>query len=73
MPEIERRRARSREEEFERWAGSSRLAVRSGLKGKNRVQVYGWLKRVLIQQECSQQGKAARGLIRGYVAKMTPA
>src|SRR5258708_11942705 len=38
---------------------------------KNREQVYGWLERVLVEQEYAQQGKAARGLVRRYMEKMT--
>jgi transposase InsO family protein len=34
-------------------------------------QVYGWVERVLVQQEYAQQGKAARGLVRRYIEKMT--
>lgn len=37
----------------------------------SRQQVYGWVERVLIQQEYLQQGKAARGLVRRYIEKMT--
>jgi transposase InsO family protein len=40
-------------------------------EGENRQQVYGWLERVLVEQEYSQQGKAARGLVRRYIEKMT--
>ncbi len=40
-------------------------------EGKNREQVYGWVERVLIQQEYTGQGKAARGLVRRYIGKMT--
>ena len=40
-------------------------------ESENRLQVYGWVERVLVQQEYSQQGKAARGLLRRYVEKMT--
>lgn len=40
-------------------------------EGKNREQVYGWLERVLVGQEYARQGKAARGLVRRYVEKMT--
>jgi transposase InsO family protein len=40
-------------------------------EGENRQQVYGWVERVLVQQEFAQQGKAARGLVRRYVEKMT--
>src|ERR1700739_693980 len=38
---------------------------------KSRAQVYGWVERVLIQQEYAQQGRAARGLARRYIEKMT--
>jgi transposase InsO family protein len=38
---------------------------------QGRQQVYGWLERVLVEQEYSQQGKAARGLVRRYIEKMT--
>jgi len=37
----------------------------------NRQQVYGWVEQVLVQQEYSRQGKAARGLVRRYIEKMT--
>jgi transposase InsO family protein len=37
----------------------------------NRHQVYGWVERLLIQQEYGIQGKAARGLVRRYIEKMT--
>lgn len=40
-------------------------------ESKNRQQVYGWVERVLVQQEYAQQGKAARGLVRRYIEKMT--
>ena len=40
-------------------------------EGQNRQQVYGWLEQVLVQQEYCQQGKAARGLVRRYIEKMT--
>jgi hypothetical protein len=40
-------------------------------EGANRGQVYGWVERVLIQQEFVQQGRAARGLVRRYIEKMT--
>ena len=34
-------------------------------------QVYGWVEQVLFQHEYAQQGKAARGLVRRYIEKMT--
>jgi len=40
-------------------------------ESQNREQVYGWLERVLVQQEYALQGKAARGLVRRYIEKMT--
>jgi transposase InsO family protein len=40
-------------------------------EGANRAQVYGWVERVLVEQEYAQQGKAARGLLRRYIEKMT--
>ena len=40
-------------------------------ESNSRAQVYGWVERVLIQQEYAQQGKPARGLIRRYIEKMT--
>jgi len=40
-------------------------------EGENRHQVYGWVEQVLVRQEYAQQGKAARGLVRRYIEKMT--
>jgi transposase InsO family protein len=40
-------------------------------ESKSRAQVYGWVERVLIQQEYARLGKAARGLVRRYIEKMT--
>ena len=40
-------------------------------EGENRRQLYGWVERVLVEQQFLQQGKAARGLVRRYVEKMT--
>jgi hypothetical protein len=37
----------------------------------DRSQVYGWVERFLVGQEYGAQGKAARGLVRRYVEKMT--
>jgi transposase InsO family protein len=39
--------------------------------GEGRQQVYGWVERVLVQQQYAQQGKAARGLVRRYIEKMS--
>ena len=41
------------------------------LTSQGRQQVYGWVEQVLVQQEYAQQGKAARGLVRRYIEKMT--
>ena len=38
---------------------------------EGRPQVYGWVERVLIQQQYAHQGKAARGLVRRYIEKMS--
>ena len=38
---------------------------------EGRDQVYGWVEQVLVQHEYRQQGKAARGLVRRYIEKMT--
>jgi transposase InsO family protein len=40
-------------------------------EGGNRHQVYGWIERVLVQQEHGQQGKVGRGVVRRYIEKMT--
>src|SRR5271157_1398174 len=40
-------------------------------EAENRQQLYSWVERVLVQQEYAQQGKAARGLVRRYIEKMT--
>jgi transposase InsO family protein len=40
-------------------------------ESKSRAQVYGWVERVLIGQKYARQGKAARGLVRRYIEKMT--
>jgi transposase InsO family protein len=37
----------------------------------DRQQLYGWVERVLVEQQYAQQGKAARGLLRRYVERMT--
>jgi transposase InsO family protein len=39
--------------------------------GEGRQQVYGWVERVLVQQQYAHQGKAARGLVRRYIEKMS--
>lgn len=40
-------------------------------EGANRAELYGWVERLLVQQEYGLQGKAARGLVRRYIEKMT--
>ena len=37
----------------------------------DRRQVYGWVEGLLVGQQYAQQGKAARGLLRRYIEKMT--
>jgi transposase InsO family protein len=40
-------------------------------EASKRAEVYAWVERLLCQQEYSRQGRAARGLIRRYIGKMT--
>jgi len=40
-------------------------------ESQNRPQLYGWVEQVLVGHEYSQLGKAARGLVRRYIEKMT--
>src|SRR5260370_41763862 len=40
-------------------------------EGETRQQVNPWMERVLCQRQYHQQGRAARGLVRRYVGKMT--
>ena len=40
-------------------------------ESEDRAQRYAWMERVLVEQQYSRQGKAARGLLRRYVEKMT--
>ena len=40
-------------------------------QGKQRQEVYDWMTRLMRQQGYRKQGKAARGLLRRYMAKMT--
>jgi transposase InsO family protein len=42
-----------------------------GFEGKNRKEVYGWVRETLVGQQYHVRGKADRGMLRGYVAKMT--
>jgi transposase InsO family protein len=49
------------------------VAASEGIRfeSANRRQVYGWVERLLVEQEYAQQGKVARGLLRRYIEKMT--
>jgi transposase InsO family protein len=49
------------------------LQASAGIRfqAETREQVYGWIGRVLCQQQYQQQGRAARGLLRRYLEKMT--
>src|SRR5271165_2545332 len=40
-------------------------------EAEDRQQLYGWVERVLVGQQNAQLGKAARGLVRRYIEKMT--
>ncbi|MHB8565457.1 MAG: integrase, partial [Acidiferrobacteraceae bacterium] len=40
-------------------------------EGENRRQLYGWVEQVLVGQQYAHLGKAARGLARRYIEKMT--
>ena len=40
-------------------------------EGRDRKQIYGWVEQVLVGQQYGSQGKAARGLLRRYMEKMT--
>src|SRR5208337_4522965 len=40
-------------------------------EASKRTEIYGWVERLLCQQEYSRQGRAARGLLRRYIGKMT--
>ena len=40
-------------------------------ESEDRQQLYGWVERVLVEQQFLQLGKAARGLVRRYIEKMT--
>lgn len=40
-------------------------------EASERKQVYGWIERLLCQQEYARQGRRARGLLRRYIGKMT--
>jgi transposase InsO family protein len=40
-------------------------------EASQREEVYGWVERLLCQQEYARQGRQARGLLRRYIGKMT--
>src|SRR5208337_3348024 len=40
-------------------------------EAEDRQQLYGWVEEVLVGQQYAQLGKAARGLMRRYIEKMT--
>ena len=40
-------------------------------QGRHRAEVYGWMEQVAGGQQYATQGKAARGLLRRYMEKMT--
>ncbi len=40
-------------------------------QASHREEVYGWIERLLCQQEYAQQGRRTRGLLRRYIGKMT--
>jgi len=49
------------------------VSASEGLRfeSENRAQMYGWVESVLIEHGYARQGKAARGLLRRYLEKMT--
>ena len=49
------------------------VAASEGLQfqGRHRAEVYGWVEQVLVGQQYAAEGKAARGLLRRYMEKMT--
>ena len=40
-------------------------------EAEDREQLYAWVEQVLVGQQYAQLGKAARGLVRRYIEKMT--
>jgi transposase InsO family protein len=40
-------------------------------EGQNREEIYGWVNQTLRQQRYDERGRTGRGLVRGYVGKMT--
>src|ERR1035437_10201460 len=39
--------------------------------GQGRAEVYGWIERMLVNQEYGRQGRKARGAVRAYLNKVT--
>ena len=70
MLEIEHQRARTENLSLEAMVRFVEASEEIRFESQNREQVYGWMERVLVQQEYAQRGKAARGLVRGYIEKM---
>ena len=71
MLRIDNQRARSREAEPGSDPGFSKSSEGIRFEGESRQPVYHWIEQVLRQQQYAQQGRAARGLLRRYLAKMT--
>lgn len=42
-----------------------------GFVGENRKEVYGWVRQALSEQKYQVLGKSERGLVRGYITRMT--
>jgi hypothetical protein len=42
-----------------------------GFDGKNRKEIYEWVRQTPVEQQYHVQGKLARGVLRSYIAKMT--
>ena len=40
-------------------------------KGRNRKEIYNWVRQTAVEQQYHVQGKAGKGLLRSYIAKMT--
>ena len=54
--------------QIEKFLAASK-AVR--FESNHRVEVYGWIERLLCEQEYMRQARGERGLLRRYIAKMT--
>jgi hypothetical protein len=39
--------------------------------GRNRKEIYNWVRQTLIEQQYQEQGKVGKGLLRCYLEKMT--